>query len=51
MPVLGECVLDLLDRPNPKKFMELATWSKNGNLLKEDWKYVEGMILNAHSDY
>jgi hypothetical protein len=31
--------------------MEMAVWSKNGNLLKEDWKYVENMILNANSDY
>jgi len=47
----GDAVFDLLDRPNPKNFMDLAVWSKNGNLLKEDWKYVEGMILNANSDY
>jgi len=47
----GECAANLLDRPNPKNFMDLAVWSKNGNLLKEDWKHVENMILNANSGY
>jgi hypothetical protein len=31
--------------------MEMATWSKNGNLSKEEWKHVENMILNANSVY
>jgi hypothetical protein len=47
----GECAASLLDRPSPKRFMETATWSKNGNLSKEDWKHVENMILNANSVY
>jgi len=46
----GDCAESLLDRPNPKRFVEMATWSKNGNLSKEDWKHVENMILNANSD-
>jgi hypothetical protein len=47
----GECAASLLDRPSPKRFMEMATWSKNGNLSKEEWKHVENMILNANSVY
>jgi hypothetical protein len=39
----GDCAESLLDRPNPKRFVEMATWSKNGNLSKEDWKHVENM--------
>ena len=45
----GGSVFDIRDRPNPKRFMDLATWKKNGNLLKHDWKEVEDIILNANS--
>tara|TARA_R110000824_G_scaffold7516_1_gene34061 strand:- start:381 stop:791 length:411 start_codon:yes stop_codon:yes gene_type:complete len=43
----GETCKGLMNKPTAKDFMSRATWSKRGNLKKEDWAEMEDVILNA----